>query len=105
MQGAFEEDAGRSDRLPHKGTSQYANAKRELLAALAHERWSAWMEYMFGIATVDPEGNLVIPAQYVARWARQMKTPYVELPDDEKESDRREADMTIAVWKSQEDLP
>ncbi len=60
---------------------------REALAAYAHEAWSGWVRYMLDNWTPD---NL-------ARWRRQMDTPYSELFDDEKTSDRAEADKILAV--------
>ncbi len=41
--------------------------------------------------------TVTIPAQMVARWTRQMNTPYADLPENEKESDREEADKIIAI--------
>lgn len=89
---------------------------REQLAALAHEQWSGWMEYMFskchpGQARLDdgtfvPNGTMVIPAWATERWMRQMSTPYAELPESEKESDRQEADRVLAiVSRAREEQP
>lgn len=52
----------------------------EKLAAIEHDRWAAWHRY----ASVNwtPEN--------LTRWDRQMKTPYAELSEHEKESDRKE---------------
>ena len=71
---------------------------REELAALAHEQWSGWMRYMFS-RTHGPygDGYAVIPTEWVERWRRQMDTPYAELREDERESDRKEADRVLAV--------
>ena len=67
----------------------------EILAAYAHKAWCGWMTYMFlherVSASTDGEGSLIIPAELVSRWARQMNTPYEDLPESEKESDRAEA--------------
>ena len=79
---------------------------RESLAAAAHEAWSGWMRYMFGKAQrVDgspwqDEGYAVLPAESVSRWVRQMNTPYAELPEAEKASDRTEADRYLAAFIS-----
>jgi hypothetical protein len=71
---------------------------REALAEAAHDAWSGWMVYMFSLATIDDsDGTLTIPKPLVERWLRQMKTPYVELSEDEKQSDRMEADRYLAV--------
>lgn len=68
---------------------------REALAALAHEQWSGWWLYAFSKGAVNDDGTLTLPAWAVTRWTRQMKTPYHELPEDEKESDRTEADRVL----------
>jgi hypothetical protein len=69
---------------------------RERLADYAHEAWSGWMRYMFDKSVVMSRGVL-IPQDLVERWERQMKTPYAELPENEKESDRAEADRMLAI--------
>jgi hypothetical protein len=64
----------------------------EKLAALAHEQWSGWMKYMFSKCQSGvPTGTVEIPPDLVSRWQRQMLTPYAELPESEKQSDRDEA--------------
>ena len=61
----------------------------ERLAALEHERWSHWMRWMFANWT---EEN-------IARWKWQMETPYAQLPEHSKDSDRKEARNTLAVFR------
>lgn len=70
---------------------------RERLAALAHQQWSGWMTYLLTKVKEGPEGTLIVPAPLVARWRRQMETPYDQLPETEKDSDRVEADRMLAV--------
>ena len=70
---------------------------REALADFAHEQWSGWMGYLFSCGTFNGDGTWIMPAWAVERWTRQMKTPYIELSEEEKESDRREAKRMIAV--------
>jgi hypothetical protein len=72
---------------------------REKLAEYAHEAWSGWMRYMFEKSFVTGEG-LVIPQEYVNRWTRQMNTPYADLPESEKASDRDEADRMLAIVRA-----
>jgi hypothetical protein len=68
---------------------------REQLAALAHEQWRGWMLYLFSKCTGYPDGTVTIPAWAVERWTRQMNTPYHDLTEAEKDSDRAEADKPI----------
>ena len=75
---------------------------RETLAKLAHEQWSGWMEYLFEKChkqTECEDGAMVIPPWAVERWKRQMKTSYEDLPEEEKDSDRTEADRVIEILK------
>lgn len=76
---------------------------REELAAYAHEAWSGWMTYMFSKGEFA-DGFWVMPEWAVNRWRRQMNTLYADLPEDEKESDRAEADKMIEIISAQFDL-
>lgn len=79
---------------------------REQLAAYAHEVWSRWMKYLF-TKTLSWQSDLpsedggidgaIIPEPFVERWQRQLSTPYAELPENEKESDRAEADKILTI--------
>lgn len=70
---------------------------RELLAAYAHEAWSGWMRYLWDKAIANENGTLTLPVVAVERWRRQMTTAYADLPEDEKRSDRKEADEMLAI--------
>ncbi len=72
-------------------------ALQEQVADYAHEAWAGWMRYLFGKSTHQDDGTVVIPASLVDRWTRQMQTPYAELPESEKESDRKEARKIIEI--------
>jgi hypothetical protein len=50
----------------------------EKLAALEHEQWAHWTRYM--LDNLTPEN--------IQRWRRQIETPYEDLSEKEKESDR-----------------
>ena len=63
----------------------------ELLADYAHLTWAGWMQYMLGKCTHNDDGTMTIPAWAVTRWTRQMHTPYLQLPEEERELDRDEA--------------
>jgi hypothetical protein len=70
---------------------------REKLAELCHSQWSGWMLYLFRFGIYNKDGTFTIAADKVERWWRQMKTPYGELSEKEKESDRKEADKFLEV--------
>ena len=67
----------------------------EKLADKQHEIWADWMKYMFNCGTYDNKGNWVMPEEKVKRWQRQMVTPYSELSEKEKQSDRDQVDKFI----------
>jgi hypothetical protein len=80
----------------------------EDLANLAHEQWSGWMYYMFSKCVQEERfengeffktENLIIPRWAVERWTRQMNTKYKDLSEEEKNSDREEAERVIGVLK------
>ncbi len=71
--------------------------RREKLAEYAHSTWSEWMDYLFSKCTLDEAGDLVIPEWAVKRWKRQVETEYAELSEQEKESDRKEADRMLSI--------
>lgn len=75
------------------------NDIREELAEYAHSQWSGWMKYLFSKCACNPDGSRNISPTLVDRWLRQMNTPYKELPEDEKPSDRKEADGMIEIMK------
>ncbi len=69
----------------------------EQLASIEHERWSHWQRYMHGKATCNLDGSLTIPADLVTRWERLMKTPYAQLTDEERESDREQVRRYLTI--------
>lgn len=73
------------------------NELREALAAVSHEIWASWTRWQFSVCTPNADGSLTIPAALVERWTRQMNTPYAELTEREKDSDREQADKILNV--------
>jgi hypothetical protein len=71
--------------------------QREALAAYAHEAWSGWMLYLFSKCDTDEDGGMRMPKWAVERWSRQMDTEYDRLSEQEKESDRAEADKMLGI--------
>lgn len=65
---------------------------REKLAAIEHERWADWQRHVHGNCRTEADGSLTIPANLVSRWERQIATPYAQLSEPEKQSDRDQVD-------------
>lgn len=61
----------------------------EKLADLEHEQWSHWTKYMLNHLTQEN----------IERWNKQIKTPYNELTELEKESDRVWVRKSITIIK------
>lgn len=74
---------------------------REELAEYAHNAWASWMKYNFSkFQDWDENGNIQLSPYYLKRWLRQMDTKYYDLPEDEKESDRKEADKIMNIYEN-----
>lgn len=74
---------------------------REEFAKLAHEQWSGWIKYMFGKCDLTKDGELTIPRWAVIRWRQQSQTEYKDLSDEERDSDRAEADKFLALLRAE----
>ena len=62
----------------------------EQMADIEHKRLSSWQKWMHECSTKNADGSLTIPADKVERWERQITTEYKDLPEEEKESDRKQ---------------
>jgi hypothetical protein len=71
----------------------------EKFATMEHERWAKWQKYMHSKMVEEEKfeegkhfktGNYVLPKALFERWERQIATPYSELSEEEKQSDRDE---------------
>lgn len=60
---------------------------REKLAKLEHRQWVHWTKYMLNNLTDEN----------ISRWKWQCVTPYEQLSEKEKESDREWADKALEV--------
>jgi hypothetical protein len=69
---------------------------KEKLAAFQHTQWSGWMGYLFGKGKKIRGGDFLILSYEAERWHRQAMTKYDRLPEEEKKSDRVEADKLLA---------
>lgn len=87
-----------SNTTNREPTDTAAANVREALAEYAHDAWSGWMIYLFQKSVTNIEnGTVTIPKWAVDRWFRQTQTAYADLPEEEKESDRAEADKMLAI--------
>lgn len=97
------EAPGNDDRNKDVGLGDH-EALVEKLAALAHSVWSSWIAYLFTSCTkIYHRGENDNRSQYILhndvrdRWERQMHTPYEELDEEEKDSDRLIAREYLAL--------
>jgi hypothetical protein len=65
------------------------NNLKEIVANLVHKIWARWMIYLFEQCYINKKGDYCIPLGFVSRWKKQINTPYKDLSEPEKESDRR----------------
>ena len=65
---------------------------REQLAAIEHERWSSWQQYVHSSCTRNSDGSLTIPSVQVEHWERQISTKYHDLSEREKAADMEQVD-------------
>ncbi len=61
----------------------------EELSELEHIQWAKWTKHM--LENLTPEN--------VKKWKRQIKTPYTQLSEKEKESDREWARKILKIVK------
>ena len=65
----------------------------EQLATIEHERWADWQRWCHKVLREQcPSPEL---ERVLERWDRQIATPYAELTEEEKESDR---DQVRRYW-------
>jgi len=60
------------------------------LAAVEHERWSHWQQYVHDQGERQSDGSLLIPAEIVAHWDKQIVARFADLSDEERQSDREQ---------------
>jgi hypothetical protein len=67
------------------------------LAAVEHERWSHWQQYMHEQGHRQPDGSLTLPAELVSRWDKQIQTAYSDLSPAEQKSDQEQVQRYLPV--------
>lgn len=74
----------------------------ELLADVEHERWSGWQSYLHSKLYEIDDNRVslnhhlkILPTELYDRWERQIKTPYSQLSEAEKQSDRDQVYKTL----------
>ncbi len=76
----------------------------EQLADKEHAGWAHWMDYLFSQCEeyfdVDGYEHVMIPHKLAERWKRQAATPYADLSEQEKQSDRDEVAHILPIIKS-----
>ena len=79
---------------PNQSNPTNEQELREQLAAIEHERWADWQAWCHKVLREmirynDMESNL---EEILSRWEKQIETPYAELSEAEKQSDREQVD-------------
>lgn len=87
----------RLNMLEDKQKNQLKSLIHEKLAELGHQRWARWQAYVFSISVRQANGEYAIPEKYVREWQQHIQTAYQDLPEAEKERDRKEALKTIEI--------
>jgi hypothetical protein len=84
---------------------------RERLAALEHEQWAHWTEYMLVTIRKELVERMAFEAApdidnllCIKRWRRQIDTEYSELTEAEKDSDREWADKVLLMISQEEPM-
>jgi hypothetical protein len=85
--------------MPHHGAHALLRNRSliEELASVEHERWSHWQRYLHQQCVPGPDGSLTIPADFVRHWTTQMNTPYKQLSEKEKDSDREQVQRYLPI--------
>ena len=74
----------------------------ELLADIEHERWAGWQSHLHSKLYEIDDNRVsqnhhlkILPTELYDRWERQITTPYSQLSESEKQSDREEVKKTL----------
>lgn len=74
----------------------------EKLSSIEHGRWSKWKKYIYSkcIPSSD-DGIWQIGEEWLTKWQRQIDTPYEELSEKEKDSDREQVLSYLPILESE----
>ncbi len=67
------------------------------LALIEHERWAHWQTFVHKNCVRQSDGSLTIPSELAERWQRQIDTPFSQLSESEKESDRKQVERYLPI--------
>ena len=105
------ESIERIEQEARQQTSREAREERlrEALAEYAHDAWSRWMQHLarrcveLVVAADDPlMEQWIFERADVRRWTRQMRMPYEVLSEEERDTDRAEADRILEIIRNHE---
>ena len=72
---------------------------KEKLADIEHQRWADWQNYVHDKLDYST-GKYVLRDEDVEHWNLQIHTPYCNLSDKEKDSDREQVDRYLPLLKN-----
>jgi hypothetical protein len=72
----------------------------ERLADREHASWARWMTYLFSTCERQADGSMLIPQEMVEHWQREIETPYRDLPERYKQSDRNEVAHILPIIRA-----
>jgi hypothetical protein len=74
------------------------NKIKEQLADIEHQKWSHWQKYLHSKCVEHSDGKgewVCFPSELFRHWERQINTPYSELTEKEKDSDREQVERYL----------
>lgn len=87
--------------------AQRFHALTEVLADLEHQQWAHWTKYMLKVLhpalpfVYDGQKGQSEAGRAMIRWMRQIDTPYADLSEEEKESDREWARKVLEALEGE----
>ena len=72
----------------------------DTLAEIEHDRWINWMRHVFSKGGKNEDGSFTIEANSVARWKKQMRMHFSELPAHTQRSDMVEVEIRLRAIRN-----